>query len=258
MSRELQDKKCIVTGGGTGIGRAIAVALASRGAAVAVTGRRKEKLDETVALVGEHGGEGLAESLDVRDRTAVDRVFGALAERLGGLDVLVNNAGLGGPNGCVDDGPDRWDEIVRTNLDGTFFCTRAAVPHMGEGGRIVNVPSVLGRFGVPGYTAYCASKAGVIGFTRALALEVAPKGMTANAIVPGWVETQMARDGLELMAEGMGTTYEKARAEAMGAVPVGRIIEPDEIAGLVCYLVGPGTGALTGQAIALCGGATMV
>ena len=197
------------------------------------------------------------EELDVTDAAAVSDCFGRIANDMGGIDVLVNNAGAGGPNACSMDGPDRWDEIVRTNLDGVFFCAREALKHMGEGGRVVNISSVLGRFGVPGYTAYCASKHGVIGFTKALALEVAPRGITANAICPGWVETAMAREGMELMAEAMGVSYEEARVQALGLVPIGRILEPEEVGDLVVYMASAEAAGMTAQAVSLCGGSTM-
>jgi NAD(P)-dependent dehydrogenase (short-subunit alcohol dehydrogenase family) len=255
--RALRGKRCLVTGGGTGIGAAIAERLAANGAAVAVLGRRRGPLTATVATLRACGVEAMAVTADVGDRKVVARAVAKVAKAFGGLDVLVNNAGIGGPNGCAQEGPDRWDEIVRTNLDGTFFVTRAALPHLADGGRIVNVSSVLGRFGVPGYTAYCASKHGVIGFTKALALEVAARRITANAICPGWTDTDMARDGMELMARGLGTSYEEARRAALVAVPLGRMLDPREVAELVVWLASPAASGMTGQALSHCGGQVM-
>lgn len=257
MRVNLQGKRCVVTGGGTGIGRAIARSLAQVGARVMVTGRREEKLKETVAEVRENGGEAGFEVMDVTAAGSVASAFEGILGTMGGVDVLVNNAGAGGPNACAIDGPDRWDEVIRTNLDGVYFCTREAAPRLPEGGRIINISSVLGRFGVPGYTAYCASKHGVIGFTKALALELAPRKITANAICPGWVETDMAVAGMQGMAAAMGTSYEEARRQALSEVPLGRILEPEEIGGLVVYLSSPAAAGMTGQAISLCGGQTM-
>ncbi len=257
MKGKLQGKRCVVTGGGTGIGRAIARSLAQVGARVMVTGRREEKLKETVAEVRENGGEAGFEVMDVTAARSVASAFAGILGTMGGVDVLVNNAGAGGPNACAIDGPDRWDEVIRTNLDGVYFCTREAAPRLPEGGRVINISSVLGRFGVPGYTAYCASKHGVIGFTKALALELAPRKITANAICPGWVETDMAVAGMKGMAEAMGTSYEEARRQALSEVPLGRILEPEEIGGLVVYLCSPAAAGVTGQAISLCGGQTM-
>jgi NAD(P)-dependent dehydrogenase (short-subunit alcohol dehydrogenase family) len=257
MKGVLSGKHCLVTGGGSGIGAGIALELAKAGAAVAVVGRRKKPLATTVAAIEALGGKAFATSCDITDRGATARAVARCAKALGGLDALVNNAGIGGPNGCAVPGPDRWDEIVRTNLDGTFFATEAALKHIPDGGRIVNVSSVLGRFGVPGYTAYCASKHGVVGFGKALALELAPRGITVNTICPGWVETDMARAGLQLMADGMGTTLEQAKATAMSAVPLGRILQPAEIGALVVWLCSPAASGMTGQAISHCGGQVM-
>jgi NAD(P)-dependent dehydrogenase (short-subunit alcohol dehydrogenase family) len=250
---ELRGRRCVVTGGGSGIGRGIAVCLAEAGARVVVTGRGAERLRETAALA-----KGIStQVMDVTDGDAVDAGFDQIQQELGGIDVLVNNAGVGGPNACALDGPDRWDLIVRTNLDGVFFCSRAALRHMAEGGCVLNISSVLGKFGVGGYTAYCASKHGVIGFTKALALEVADRRITVNAICPGWVETDMAKEGMQNMATAMGVSYDEARKQALSEVPMGRIIQPEEVGRLVVYLAGPHASAMTGQAISLCGGSTM-
>jgi 3-hydroxybutyrate dehydrogenase len=255
----LAGRRAIVTGGGTGIGRGIALALAGAGADVAICGRRPEPLAATAREIRAAGRRAPTRAFDVTDAAAVAGALPALARELGGLEILVNNAGVGGPNGCAVDGPDRWDVVLRTNLDGLFFCTRAAAPLLADGtGRVVNVSSVLGRFGVPGYTAYCASKHGVIGFTKALALELAPRRITANSICPGWVETEMAQAGLALIARQTGSDYETARAGALGQVPLQRILQPDEIGALVVYLCSDAASGMTGQAIALDGGATSV
>lgn len=254
----LAGQGCLVTGGGSGIGRGIALALARAGAAVVVAGRRLEPLQATAEHARGLPGTIRPHALDVCDRAGVEAALHEIAAMLGGrLHVLVNNAGVGGPNACALAGPDRWDEIVRTNLDGLFSVTAAAAPHLVDGGRVVNVSSVLGKFGVPGYTAYCASKHGVIGFTKALALELAPRRITVNAICPGWVETDMARTGMELLARARGVDYETARRDALALVPLGRIIQPEEVGELVVYLASAAASAMTGQAVSLCGGSTM-
>jgi ketoreductase len=254
----LDGKRCIVTGGGSGIGRGITLELARAGARVAVTGRRAEPLRETVALCAREGAEVLSATSDVTDPKSVEAGFQKLAAAMdGGVDVLVANAGIGGPNALSGPGPERWDAIVRTNLDGVFHCARAALRRMPDGGRIVAISSVLGKFGVPGYTAYCASKHGVIGLVKALALEVAARGITVNAVCPGWVETEMAHEGMENLAKATGVSYEEARRSALSAVPIGRILEPEEIGALVVYLASDAASGLTAQALSICGGQVM-
>jgi NAD(P)-dependent dehydrogenase (short-subunit alcohol dehydrogenase family) len=173
------------------------------------------------------------------------------------LDVLVNNAGVGGGKPIDQTDTASWRRILDTNVWGTFLVTRQAAPLLSNGGRIVNISSVLGRFGVPGYTAYCASKHAVIGFTRALALELAGRGITVNAICPGWVETDMAVHGMTSGAAAMGITFEQFKQQAMSRVPIGRMIQPDEVATLVKFLAAPATSAITGQTYNICGGQTM-
>ena len=247
----------VITGGGTGIGQGIARALAAQGAQVALLGRRPEPLQQTAAALRRQGGVAHAFAADVTDRAAIGKAVAAAAAALGRLDIVVNNAGIGGANACALPGPERWDEIVRTNLDGVFLTTRAALPHLRDGGRIVSISSVLGRFGVPGYTAYCASKHGVIGFTKALALELAPRRITVNAVCPGWVETDMARAGFAGIAKATGSSIDAARRSALAEVPLGRILEPDEIGATVAFLCSPAAGGMTGQAISHCGGQVM-
>jgi len=257
MSGQLEGKRAVVTGGGTGIGQAISAVLGAAGAQVALIGRRHDPLVETAAAIRDRGGKAHKFTADVGDRAQITAAVDAAADAMGGLDVLVNNAGVGGPNGCALEGPDRWQEILRTNLDGVFFTTRAALRHIGTGGRVVSISSVLGRFGVPGYTAYCASKHGVIGFTKALALELAPRQITANAVCPGWTDTVMAKEGMQGIAKAMGTSYEEARRSALAEVPLGRMIEPVEIGALVLFLCSPLASGMTGQAISHCGGQVM-
>lgn len=256
----LAGRKCCVTGGGTGIGRGIALSLASAGAEVGVTGRRLELLEETADLIRSAGGKAYTCVMDITDAGSVAGGFAELASAMdlaGQLHLLVNNAGAGGPNECAIDGPDRWDAVIRTNLDGTYFCTREALALMPDHSRIINISSVLGKFGVPGYTAYCASKHGVIGFTKALALELGARQITANAICPGWVDTQMARDGIQGIADATGQTFDDAFDGAMSLVPLGRILQPAEIGDLVVYMASDAASGMTGQAVSLCGGSTM-
>lgn len=246
-----------VTGGGRGIGRAIALALASPDTLVAVAGRTMADLEAAAGEIEGRGGRALPLAMDVADERAVEAAFATYRTRAASLEVLVNNAGVGGGEPIAGSDVARWRRSIETNLVGMYLVSRQAVSLMGGGGRIINMSSVLGRFGVAGYTAYCASKHGVIGFTRALALELAPRGITVNAICPGWVETDMAVQGMTLGARAMNVSYEEFRRRALNAVPAKRIIQPEEIAELVRFLSLPAASAVTGQAYNICGGQTM-
>jgi NAD(P)-dependent dehydrogenase (short-subunit alcohol dehydrogenase family) len=195
--------------------------------------------------------------MDVTSEESVTAGMRELGRATAHLDVLVNNAGVGGGEPVAGSDIARWRRVIDTNVTGMYLVTREAVGLMRDGGRIVNISSVLGRFGVPGYTAYCASKHGVIGFTRALALELAPRQITVNALCPGWVNTEMAADGMRMGAAATGQTFEQFRDSALGAVPLKRIIEPEEVAELVRFLASPGAAAITGQTYNICGGQTM-
>jgi 3-hydroxybutyrate dehydrogenase len=247
----------VVTGGGRGIGRAVALAFAAPGAHVVVTGRTVAQIDAVADEIHRLGAEATALPMDVADHASVMAAFGGLHGRVRHVDVLVNNAGIGGGEPVQGSDVARWERTIQTNLLGMYYVTRQLLPLMGEGGRVVNMSSVLGRFGVPGYTAYCASKHGVIGFTRALALELAPRHITVNAVVPGWADTQMATDGMAQGAQATGVTVDEFRRQALDAVPIKRIIEPEEIAHLVCYLASPHASAITGQAWNIDGGQSM-
>ena len=247
----------VVTGGGRGIGRAIALSFAQPGHHVVIAGRTVSQLDQTAAEIHARGAEATALTMDVTDEAGVASSFGSLHGRVRHVDVLINNAGVGGGENVQGSDVARWKKTIDTNLTGMFLVTRQVLPLMTGEGRIVNLSSVLGRFGVPGYTAYCASKHGVIGFTRALALELVDRKITVNAICPGWVETGMAVDGMNQGARATGKTFEEFRDIALGEVPIKRIIQPEEVAALVQFLAAPGTSAVTGQTYNICGGQVM-
>src|SRR5436190_9730001 len=247
----------LVTGGGRGIGRAVALAFAEPGSIVAIAARTRTELDDTARAIGARGAKPIPLAVDVTDEHAVARAFGEIRAITPVVDVVVNNAGVGGGQPIHETDTASWRRILDTNVLGTFLVTRQAVPMLSDGGRVINMSSVLGRFGVPGYTAYCASKHAVIGFTRALALELAPQQITVNAICPGWVDTDMAEQGMRAGAAATGQTFEQFREAALGAVPIKRIIQPEEVAALVPFLASPAAAAITGQAYNICGGQTM-
>jgi len=247
----------VVTGGGRGIGRAIALAFAEPGRRVAIAARTRAQLEETAKAIRAKGAEAVLLPMDVTDEGAVESGFAELRRVSDRIDVLVNNAGAGGGQPIHKTETASWRRILDTNVWGTFLVTRQAAPLMADGGRIVNMSSVLGRFGVPRYTAYCASKHAVIGFTRALALELASRGITVNAICPGWVDTDMAARGMQAGAKAMGISFDAFRDQALGAVPIKRIIQPEEVANLVKFLASPETSAITGQTYNICGGQVM-
>jgi NAD(P)-dependent dehydrogenase (short-subunit alcohol dehydrogenase family) len=247
----------VVTGGGRGIGRAIALAFAETGTRVIVAGRSEGPLRATADDIARRGAHALAVTMDVTSETSVEDAFDRIGRETPRVDVLVNNAGMGGGEPIEGSDVARWKRTIDTNLTGMYLVTRQAAPLFADSARVINLASVLGRFGVPGYTAYCASKHGVIGFTRALALELAPRRITVNALCPGWVDTDMAAQGMRQGAAATGITFEEFRKQALDAVPLKRIIDPDEVARLAVFLASPSAAMITGQTYNICGGQTM-
>src|SRR5688572_16695574 len=218
----------VVTGGGRGIGRAIAPSFAEPNTHVVITSRTAEELDNTAAEIRAKGAQATAIPMDVCDEEAVAQGLGSLHGVVREVNVLVNNAGVGGGEIVQGSEVARWKRTIDTNLTGMYLVTRQILPLMATNGRIVNLSSVLGRFGVPGYTAYCASKHGVIGFTRALALETLKRKITVNAIAPGWVDTDMAVLGMSQGATHAKVSFDAFKDQMISAVPIKRIIDPAE------------------------------
>ena len=261
---QLEGRVAVITGGGRGIGRAIAQLFYDEGARVAIASRNAKEL-QTVSMEMNKGDHRIVPfRCDVTDRDEVEVLFGNVIEVWDRVDILVNNAGLAGLTPAIskdprDDSEALWRDIVSVNLTGAWWCVREALPHMPEDGRgrILNISSVLGKFGVPGYAAYCASKHGLIGMTKALALELAPKKITVNAICPGWVDTEMAAAGVEAGAKATGTTAAEFRRNAEAAVPLGRFLAPEEVARLALFMVSEAGAVMTGQAVNYDGGSAM-
>ncbi len=259
MTRTLSGRNALVTGASRGIGHAIALHLASEGVHVAAGVRSEGAGADVVASMKAEGGEGIAVLLDVTDPASVATAVERAARPNRRLDILVNNAGTGdvtplGGDARSDEG---WARMIDVNLTGTWRVCRAAYPFLAEGGRIVNMSSVSGRFGVPKSGAYCASKHGVIGLTRALALELAPRKITVNAVCPGWVDTRLGREAIGRIARHAKVSPDEGFEIAAKMAPLGEVLTPEEVASLVLYLVSDGARNVTGQAIVIDGGQVM-
>ena len=245
----MEGRVALVTGGGRGIGRAIAVRLAKGGAKVAVSYRANdEAAAETAKLVREAGAECETFRSDVASSEDVAALVKGVTEAFGPVEILVNNAGTTRDNIMMRMKDAEFDEVIQTNLRGTYLCTRAVLRGMvrARWGRIVNVSSVVGILGNAGQANYAASKAGIIGLTKSVAREVANRGITANAVAPGYVETELT-----------GGLSDEIKGRILGQVPAGRFGEPGEIAEVVAFLAGDGAAYVTGQTIAVDGGMVM-
>jgi NAD(P)-dependent dehydrogenase (short-subunit alcohol dehydrogenase family) len=253
MTGGLEGRHAVVTGAGRGIGAAIAKLLASRGAKVSLLGRNRESLDEVAAAIG---AQATFQVADVTDVTSLRDAFEYVREQHGPVTILVNNAGQArsAPLSAGDDA--LWDEMLEVNLTGVYRCIRCALPDMlqaGEG-RVINIASTAGLVGYPYVTAYCAAKHGVVGLTRALALELARRNITVNAVCPGYTDTDMVRDAIANIQKKTGRDEAQATAALVARNPQGRLITPEEVAETVAWLCTPGTASVTGQSIAVAGG----
>ncbi|MGQ0562770.1 MAG: SDR family NAD(P)-dependent oxidoreductase [Gemmatimonadota bacterium] len=255
----LTGRHAIVTGGNRGIGAAIAGALARTGATVSIMGRDAARLNETAhAIAQAHNAAVTTIECDVSGEVSVSRAFHAAFDAHGAPFILVNNAGQADAAALAETSLELWDRLIAVNLTGTFLCTKQVIEAMttAGAGRIVNIASTAGLKGAARISAYCASKHGVIGFTRALAAETARSGVTVNAICPSYTEGEMTERTLEAVAERRRTTRAGARERLERTIPIGRLIRPDEVAAAVLYLCSPEAAAITGHAIAVDGGET--
>lgn len=258
---ELANRLAFITGGGRGIGRAIALACAREGASVAVSARTLKEI-KTVAkeISGEFGVDALPLKLDVRNSESVLDAFAKFREHFGrGPDILVNNAGVAESQLFVKSDEKMWERHLNTNLGGTFRCTHAALPEMIERGwgRIINIASIAGKTGAPYVSAYAASKHGVLGLTRSLALEVALQGITVNAICPGYVDTEMTSRGVENIVEKTGRSADDALKMLEKMSPQNRLVTPEEVAALAVLLASEDGRGINGQAINVDGGTVL-
>jgi 2-hydroxycyclohexanecarboxyl-CoA dehydrogenase len=243
-------RTAIVTGGGSGIGLAISERLAADGNAVAIFDRDTAAADAAAAGIAAAGGTAMALTVDVTDRARIDAAVAEVRQQLGRPTILVNSAGLDGFDPFLSITREKWDRILAVNLTGTFDCCQAVVPDMIEEGwgRIVNISSSSAQGGQPIMTHYVASKAGVIGFTKALALELGPKGITVNTIPPGFIDTPMLRGSEEKGRLGKGVEYHASQT------PVRRVGQPEDIAAACAFLVHEESSYITGQVIGVNGG----
>jgi 3-oxoacyl-[acyl-carrier protein] reductase len=249
MQISLKDRIAVVTGGSRGIGRAIAMTLAAAGATVVVNYQRNAAAaDETVAAITAANGAAISIQADVSVSADVERLFKTVLDQYGTVDILVNNAGITRDTLLLRMKEDDFDTVIDTNLRGVYLCTKAALRPMtrARSGRIINITSVVGLIGNAGQSNYAAAKAGIIGFTRAVAREMASRGITVNAVAPGYIETELTA--------GLG---EQVRAAILEAIPLGRLGTPQDVANLVCFLASDAAAYITGQTLTVDGGMVM-
>jgi len=241
----MNGRVAFVTGASQGIGRACALALAEAGAKVAAGARQQEKLAALVEEIRSKGGEAEAVPLDIRSRESIKTAFASAAERLGPVEILVNNAGITRDTLAMRMSAEQWNEVIETNLSGSFWCIQAVLQGMmrARWGRIVNIASVVGQSGNPGQANYVAAKAGLIGLTKSLALEIASRNVTVNAVSPGFIQTSMT-EGLD----------EKVKEKILGSVPLKRMGTAEEVAYAVRFLASDEAAYITGHVLNVNGG----
>jgi len=254
----LSGKHALVTGAARGIGLACARRLLAAGAQVTLLGRNEDALRQAVATLGDPS-RCRVQQADVADRNAVNQAFSRAAQDAGPIDILVNNAGQATSERFERTSTELWRTLIEVNLSGVFHCSQAALPAMLQRGwgRIVNIASTAGLTGYPYVSAYCAAKHGVVGLTRALALETARKGVTVNAVCPGYTETDIVRSAVRNIVEQTGKDPRQALEALVARNPQGRLVQPEEVAEAVLWLCLPASAAVTGQALPVDGGEVM-
>jgi len=257
MTGRLADRVAVITGGGSGLGRASALRFAAEGAAVAIADLSAAAAEETVALVEKEGGQALTVTMDVADAASVDSALDAIAARFGRVDVLLNSAGIASRGSVATAEEADWDRCFAVNVKGTYLASRAALRHMdppaGQSGSIVNIASVAGLVSVENAAAYCASKGAVISLTRSMANDLAPRRVRVNCICPGTVFTPLMEP---LVVARGGGDYDKGMAMTLEKYPIGRLGAPDDIANLALFLASEEAAWMTGSIIADDGGMT--
>jgi 3-hydroxybutyrate dehydrogenase len=255
----LQQRRAVVTGASRGIGRAIALALAAAGADVALTARNQADLEQVAAEVQALGRRALIHTCDVTNPTEVGQMAAAAIAGLGGVDILVNDAGISASHRFLDHPDEAWHAMLAINLTGIYYVTKAIIPTMvaQNYGRIINIASIAAKIGARYLVAYSTTKHGVIGLTRSLAAEFVSNNITVNAICPGYVDTPMTERSVSNIMARTGMSEEKARAALTATTPQQRLIESEEVADLTVFLALENSKGITGQAINVDGGAVM-
>jgi NAD(P)-dependent dehydrogenase (short-subunit alcohol dehydrogenase family) len=255
----LEGRRALVTGGGRGIGRATALLLAKAGADVALSARTRSELDRVAEEVRALGRTAVAVTADVGKPEDVRALFRSAREALGGIDILIANAGIAPSAPLVKTSDETWSSVIAVNLSGPFYCLREALPQMVERGwgRVVVVASIAGKSAMPYIAAYAASKHGVLGLTKVAALEMAGKGVTVNAVCPGYVDTAMTDGGVARIGEKTGADPALIRRRLEELSPQKRLVTADEVAALVLYLCGEDARGITGQGLNVDGGSLM-
>jgi NAD(P)-dependent dehydrogenase (short-subunit alcohol dehydrogenase family) len=257
---DLKPKIVLITGGSGGLGRALASVFATQGHRVVITGRNPDKLDSTAEQISINGGQILALPCDIVDRDQVKGLAHEIATRWGRVQILINNAGIARAVNFADMPDNLWDETLETNLTGAYNCGKAFLPNMiqAKWGRIINIASTAAKVGFSHVTAYTASKHGLLGLTRSLALETAQQGITVNAICPGYVDDERTHENAKVMAEKTGKSIQDILQLFAASAPQNRLIAPDEVASLALLMASQKLAGMTGQAINVDGGAVMV